>query len=54
MAYGKSRSKKGGFIGNMAKIGGSRRKLHLKTDMDASSMVHGSKRTGAKQAHKKV
>ena len=52
MAYGKSKS--GGFSGNLAKLGGSSRKLRLKTDMKGENMVHGSMKKGAKQAHKKV
>jgi hypothetical protein len=55
MSYGKSKGRKsGGFVGNMAKIGGSGKKLALKTDMAASSMVHGSMKKGAKQAHKRA
>lgn len=52
--YGRGGSKSGGFTGNLAKLGGSRSKLALKTDMSSSSMVHGAKSTGRKQAHKKV
>ena len=53
MAYG-VKSKKGGFVGNLAKLGGKSRKLHLKSDLKGDSMVHGSYKKGAKQAHKKV
>lgn len=53
MAYGR-KSKSGGLVGNLAKLGGSRRKLALKTDMERSSMVSGSMKKGMKQAHKKV
>lgn len=57
MAYGKRGSgkvKSGGFTGNLAKLGGSSRKLALKSDMKNESMVHGRMKTGQKQAHKKV
>ena len=50
--YGKSKS--GGFSGNLAKIGGSGKKLDLKSDMKESSMVHGNMKKAAKQAHKKA
>ena len=53
MAYGK-KSKSGGLVGNLVKLGGSRRKLNLKTDMTPSSAVHPSFKKGHKQAHKKV
>jgi hypothetical protein len=52
--YGRGRSKSGGFTGNLVKLGGSKSKLRLKTDMADSSMVHASKSSGRKQAHKKV
>jgi len=53
--YGRGgRSKSGGFTGNLVKLGGKSAKLRLKSDMDGSSMVHGTKATGRKQAHKKV
>jgi hypothetical protein len=52
--YGRGRSKSGGFVGNLTKLGGSKSKLRLKTDMSDSSMVHASKSSGRKQAHKKV
>jgi len=52
--YGRGRSKSGGFTGNLVKLGGSGAKLRLKTDMADSSMVHASKHSGRKQAHKKV
>jgi hypothetical protein len=49
MAYGKSSSK----VQNMAKIGGSSKKLSLKTDMGAG--MAGSIKKGAKSGpHKKV
>jgi hypothetical protein len=52
MAYGKSKS--GGFTGNLAKIGGSRKKLSLHTDMKDSSAVHPSMKKAGKQAHKRA
>jgi hypothetical protein len=52
--YGRGRSKSGGFTGNLVKLGGSRAKLRLKTDMSDASMPHASKASGRKQAHKKV
>jgi len=55
MAYGKSGTRKsGGFVGNLAKLGGSKRKLKLKSDMDSSSAVHPSFKKAHKQAHKRV
>ena len=51
--YG-SKSKRGGFTGNLVKLGGSRRKLTLKTDMNKESAVHPSFKKAHKQAHKKV
>lgn len=56
MAYGRrgGSRKSGGFVGNLAKLGGRGRKLALKSDMKSDSMVHGHKRTGEKQAHKRV
>jgi hypothetical protein len=52
MAYGKSKS--GGFMGNLAKLGGKSRKLTLKTDMNPSNLGHGGAKKATKQAHKKV
>ena len=52
MAYGKSKS--GGFMGNLAKLGGKSRKLTLKTDMRPENMAHGTSKKATKQAHKKV
>lgn len=49
--YGKS--KKGGFTGNLVKLGGSSRKLSLKSDMKSENM-HPSLKKGAKQAHKRA
>jgi len=51
MAYGKS--KRGGFMGNLAKLGGKSRKLSLAGDMRPENMSPGFKKAG-KQAHKKV
>lgn len=49
--YGKG--KKGGFSGNLVKLGGKSRKLSLKSDMRAESMTPSMKK-GAKQAHKRA
>lgn len=51
MAYGK---KSGGFAGNMVKIGGSKRKLSLKSDMRSDSMNGATMKKAAKQAHKRA
>lgn len=52
--YGKGKtSKGGGFVGNLAKLGGSSKKLALKSDMKPEGAITGLKK-GAKQAHKKV
>jgi len=51
MAYGKTKS--GGFTGNLAKLGGGKRKLSLSGDMRPENMTPGFKKAG-KQAHKKV
>jgi hypothetical protein len=52
--YGKGKSSKGGgFVGNLAKLGGSSKKLNLKSDMKPEGAITGLKK-GAKQAHKKV
>ena len=53
MAYGR-KSKRGGFVGNLAKLGGSSRKLRLAGDMRADNLVHPSAKKASKQAHKKV
>lgn len=50
--YGK-KGKRGGFVGNLSKMGGTRSKLALKGDMRPESMTPGFKKAG-KQAHKKV
>ena len=49
--YGKS--KKGGFSGNLVKLGGSSRKLTLKSDMRAENMKP-SMGKGSKQPHKRA
>jgi len=55
MAYGKSRGRKsGGFIGNLSKLGGSGRKLSLRTDMKSDSDHATSMKKAHKQAHKRV
>jgi len=54
MAYGKGRSKSGGFVGNLSKLGGSGRKLNLKTDMKTDSHHAASMKKAHKQAHKRV
>lgn len=48
------KTKSGGFVGNLAKLGGSKRKLHLAGDFRPESAVHPSFKKAAKQAHKKV
>jgi len=48
------RSKSGGFVGNLAKLGGRSRKLAIKTDMRNEHLVHSDFKKGAKQAHKRV
>jgi len=53
MAYGK-RSKSGGFSGNLVKLGGSKRKLALKSDMKSDTMAHPQMKKGSKQAHKRA
>jgi hypothetical protein len=53
MAYAK-KSKRGGFVGNLAKLGGSRKKLTLAGDMrPENAQARGFKKAN-KQAHKKV
>ena len=46
--------KKGGFTGNLAKVGGPKRKLALKSDFRSDSAVNGTFKKAAKQAHKKA
>jgi hypothetical protein len=52
MAYG--RSKSGGFVGNLSKLGGRSKKLSLKTDMRSENMHPAGLKKASKQAHKKV
>jgi len=52
--YGKSKAKHGGFVGNLAKLGGAKRKLAVAGDMHTENMTHGSYKKASKQAHKKV
>jgi hypothetical protein len=52
--YGKSKAKHGGFVGNLAKLGGSKRKLSLAGDFRSENMTHGTMKKASKQAHKKV
>lgn len=52
--YGKSKSKRGGFVGNLAKLGGAKHALSLKSDMRGENMTHGTMKKATKQAHKKV
>jgi len=54
MAYG-TRGKGAGRIQNMAKLGGPRRKLALKTDVREENLVHSNfKRAHKSGPHKKV
>lgn len=50
----RGRSKHGGFTGNLVKLGGSRRKLALSSDMKSDSLVHSTRKKGSKQAHKRA
>jgi hypothetical protein len=50
--YGKS--KRGGFVGNLAKLGGAKHKLSLAGDMRVENLTHGTMKKANKQAHKKV
>jgi hypothetical protein len=54
MAMTRKSKGNGGFIGNLVKLGGAKRKLHLAGDMRSENMVHPSFKKAAKQAHKKV
>lgn len=49
-----SDTKKGGFTGNMAKLGGKKKRLALKTDFRSDSAVNPSFKKAHKQAHKRV
>ncbi len=46
--------KSGGFTGNLVKLGGSRSKLAMKTDMKSDSAVNSTFKKGRKQAHKRA
>jgi len=50
----KGRHKTGGFVGNLTKLGGSKKKLALKTDMNSGHMAAGTLKHGSKQAHKRA
>jgi hypothetical protein len=54
MAYGKSKSKRGGFLGNMVKIGGAKKKLKLAGDFRPENTATGGFKKAAKQAHKRA
>lgn len=52
--YGK-KGKHGGFMGNLAKMGGQRSKLKLAGDMRPENFGHAASfKKAGKQAHKKV
>jgi hypothetical protein len=46
--------KRGGFVGNMAKLGGSGSKLKMSGDMRPENMVKSTAKKATKQAHKKI
>ena len=46
--------KSGGLTGNLVKLGGSKHKLKMKSDMGHESMTHPSLKKGSKQAHKRA
>ena len=48
------KAKSGGFTGNLSKLGGSKRKLQLKSDFRGESAVNGSFKKASKQAHKRA
>jgi hypothetical protein len=48
------KAKSGGFTGNLAKIGGAKRKLSLKSDFRGDSAVNSTFKKASKQAHKKA
>jgi hypothetical protein len=48
------RVKGGGFVGNLAKLGGRQRRLAMKTDMRNEHLVHSDFKKSSKQAHKRV
>lgn len=47
-------TKTGGLTGNLSKIGGTKRKLALKSDFRTDSAVNSTFKKAAKQAHKKA
>ena len=47
-------SKRGGFVGNLAKLGGKSPKLKLAGDMRPENMASGTMKKAGKQAHKRV
>lgn len=51
--YG-SKSKRGGFVGNLAKLGGRGSKLRMAGDMRPANIVAGMPKKAAKQAHKRA
>lgn len=51
---GNPKMKRGGFSGNLAKLGGRKRMLSMKTDMRNEHLVHGDFKKAGKQAHKRV
>jgi hypothetical protein len=53
MAYGKQKGKRGGFVGNLVKIGGAKRKLVLAGDFRPENTHSGSFKKANKQAHKR-
>jgi len=53
MRKGYGRGKSGGFAGNLTKLGGSGRKLSLKTDMRSENMKP-TLGKGSSQAHKRA
>ena len=54
MAKFARKTKSGGFTGNLAKLGGTSRKLHLAGDFRSENQVHPHAKVATKQAHKKV
>jgi len=53
MAYGK-KSKSGGFSGNLVKLGGRSKRLHLLSDQKADGMAHPHMKKATKQPHKRA
>ena len=49
-----AKTKRGGFVGNLAKLGGGKRKLALNSDFRNDSAVNSTFKKASKQAHKKV